>query len=391
MFEIESCVRGFHVYGASWSPYVGEILYCVREFGNREDPYAVAVQSSSNSTVGHVPRKISCVCSLFLCRGGRITCSVTGQRRRSEDLPQGGLEIPCSLVFEGSGDLEEKARHRIKEIMQCILLKKLLPEKRLAGISRDTTESEEPAAAKPTEDTPEEPVAEPTEDLPQEPATEPTEDLSQEPVAKPMKELSQRHQPNVLSDLPSTKLGEQTAQQPQPSDQWLRCQDIVLTFRDRHILTVGELLEDQHLNFAQRLIKMQFPLINGLRLTVLQNQAHSRPTSGALQIMHIKGNHWIVAASESNGKTVRVYDSLYSSLNSEDASIVQTNFRCRLEAIQHARCQRQKGGSDCGPFAIAMATSLAFGEDPSSREYLQEEMRSHIVKCFENCSLELFS
>ena len=323
MFEIKSCVRGFHVYGASWSPYVGEILYCVREFGNREDPYAVAVQSSSNSTVGHVPQKISCVCSLFLRRGGRITCSVTGQRRRSEDLPQGGLEIPCSLVFEGSGDLEEKARHRIKEIMQCILLKKLLPEKRSAGISRDIAESEEPAAAKPTEDIPEKPVAkptedlpqepateptedlpqepateptedlpqepatEPTEDLPQEPATEPTEDLSQEPVAKPMKELSQRHQPNVLSDLPSTKLGEQTAQQPQPSDQWLRCQDIVLTFRDRHILTDGELLEDQHLNFAQHLIKMQFPLINGLRLTVLQNQAHSRPTSGALQIMHI--------------------------------------------------------------------------------------------------------
>ena len=197
--------------------------------------------------------------------------------------PQGGLEIPCSLVFEGSGDLEEKARNRIKEIMQCILLKKLLPEKRSAGISRDTAESEEPAAAKPTEDIPEEPIAKPTEDLPQEPATEPTEDLSQEPVAKPMKELSQRHQPNVLSDLPSTKLGEQTAQQPQPFDQWLRCQDIVLTYRDRHILTDGELLEDQHLNFAQRLIKMQFPLINGLRLTVLQNQAHTQVCYGRIE------------------------------------------------------------------------------------------------------------
>jgi hypothetical protein len=58
MFEVESCVRGFNVHGASWSPYVGEILHCVREFGNREDLYAVAVQSSLNSTVDHVPQKI---------------------------------------------------------------------------------------------------------------------------------------------------------------------------------------------------------------------------------------------------------------------------------------------------------------------------------------------
>ena len=62
-------------------------------------------------------------------------------------------------------------------------------------------------------------------------------------------------------------------------------------------------------------------------------------------------------------------------LNNKGACIVQTNFRCRLEAIQHVRCRRQKGGSDCEQFAIAMAMSLAVGEDPSSKEYLQEEMR----------------
>ena len=85
-----------------------------------------------------------------------------------------------------------------------------------------------------------------------------------------------------------------------------------------------------------------------------------------------------------------IYDSLYASLDRTDASMVQTNFRCRLGAIQHAKCPKQTGGSDCGPFAIAMATSLAFGEDPSDRQYSQIRMRSHIIQCFEEKQLKVF-
>ena len=33
--------------------------------------------------------------------GGTICCLVTGRRRFSSDLPQGGLEIPCKLKFQG--------------------------------------------------------------------------------------------------------------------------------------------------------------------------------------------------------------------------------------------------------------------------------------------------
>ena len=39
MLEVESCIRGFHVYGAVWKPRIGEILSCSREGGNREDPF----------------------------------------------------------------------------------------------------------------------------------------------------------------------------------------------------------------------------------------------------------------------------------------------------------------------------------------------------------------
>lgn len=46
--------------------------------------------------------KISALCSLFLRHGGTITCMVTGKRRHSQDLPQGGLDIPCTLTFVGN-------------------------------------------------------------------------------------------------------------------------------------------------------------------------------------------------------------------------------------------------------------------------------------------------
>ena len=54
------------------------------------------------ATVGHLPRKISMLYSLFICRGGNIVCKIIGTRwQYSRDLPQGGLEIPCTLIFNG--------------------------------------------------------------------------------------------------------------------------------------------------------------------------------------------------------------------------------------------------------------------------------------------------
>ena len=99
-YEAASCIRGYHIYRDIWTAAIGEELDCVRESGNMRDRYAVAVKRAG-VTVGHLPPKISRVCSLFLRRGGNIMCTVVGVKRYSSDLVQGGLEIPCSLVFTG--------------------------------------------------------------------------------------------------------------------------------------------------------------------------------------------------------------------------------------------------------------------------------------------------
>ena len=99
-YEVSCCVRGYHVYQSIWAAAVGEVLMCEREPTNEKDRYAVAVVKEE-TVVGHLPKRISRVCSLFLLRGGTILCTVVGGRRYSADLAQGGLEVPCILRFIG--------------------------------------------------------------------------------------------------------------------------------------------------------------------------------------------------------------------------------------------------------------------------------------------------
>ena len=84
-------------------PVVREEFSCSRESNNDKDPYAVAVMKAS-TIVGHIPKSISAASSLFLQKdGSSMSCKVTGQRRYSSDLSQGGLVPPCLQFREFYG------------------------------------------------------------------------------------------------------------------------------------------------------------------------------------------------------------------------------------------------------------------------------------------------
>jgi len=61
-YEMEAMIRGYHT--TVWDAQIGEELYCARETGNIRDPYVVAVKKA-DLTIGHIPIKISALCSLF--------------------------------------------------------------------------------------------------------------------------------------------------------------------------------------------------------------------------------------------------------------------------------------------------------------------------------------
>ena len=91
----------------------GELPW-VRETNNVTDRYAVAV-TKDDVIVGYLPKKYSKIVSLFIKRGGSISCKVIGRRCYSRDLPQGGVEIPCKLILLGkSYDIKKNVNHRLR-------------------------------------------------------------------------------------------------------------------------------------------------------------------------------------------------------------------------------------------------------------------------------------
>ena len=111
--RIPSCIRGYHIYKTVWEATVGEELQCIREPTNISDRYAISV-IKEGIVIGHLPKRLSRVCSLFLRHGGNIVCVVTGRRRYSRDLIQGGLEIPCILIMKG----EKKELDKVKQLIR---------------------------------------------------------------------------------------------------------------------------------------------------------------------------------------------------------------------------------------------------------------------------------
>ena len=66
-------MRGYYAYKDVWAAVHGEELPCQSEVGNWFDSFAVAIMRDE-TVIGHKPKKISSVCSLYLCRGGSIVC-----------------------------------------------------------------------------------------------------------------------------------------------------------------------------------------------------------------------------------------------------------------------------------------------------------------------------
>ena len=78
-YRMESCI---HIYKEVWTPLIGERLGCAHERSNREDPFTVTMKRGTEM-VGHIPRTISCACTLFLRQRGSISCKVTGAADRA--------------------------------------------------------------------------------------------------------------------------------------------------------------------------------------------------------------------------------------------------------------------------------------------------------------------
>ena len=64
----------------------------------------IALINSELVTVGHLPKFMSKLARFFVKHAGKIRCEITGSKRYSSDLEQGGLEIPAKIIFQNSNE-----------------------------------------------------------------------------------------------------------------------------------------------------------------------------------------------------------------------------------------------------------------------------------------------
>ena len=86
---------------------------------------------------------------------------------------------------------------------------------------------------------------------------------------------------------------------------------------------------------------------------------------------------------------VYVYDSVYNTVNKETRDIIKNLFGSS-KSVRSIPISKQMGGQDCGIFAIAIATTLAFGKDPAPMKFKQSGLRSHLVDCIDAMKMSPF-
>ena len=157
-------------------------------------------------------------------------------------------------------------------------------------------------------------------------------------------------------------------------------------------------LRSSYINAAMILLQRQFPELGGYyKVQHGGDLTFPKETEAKwIQIIHTGGFHWVVAAyGFFNRSSVLIYDTGSLEINHRQweqisfddlfRSHVLDSVSCLMRAdfsVARMACQIQTGGSACGFLAIAFATSLPFGDDPSSIGFEQSLLAQHLQNCF---------
>ena len=282
------------------------------------------------SDVGHVPKKILTICSLFL-RSGTIRCKVSGSRQYSGDLDQGGLEVPCKLTFA------------------CFDQELLSTTRKLLSLALKKGDSEMPLKK-----------------------------IKLEPIETPDITVD-----NTMGDVIPVKVIDDVKECGSSLD--LKRKDLDSEWVKTGRISLLTSHKTKIMSFAQKLLKEQFPDINGLQNTLLQAKKKQVDTGGLqpLQVVHSRGNHWIIASTvhDEGPNKVMICDSLYDNIDARTRSIISDLFGPPAMP-EIVKVHKQQGVRDCGLFAVAFATAICFKQELAV-PFNQEVMSEHLVQCFE--------
>ena len=128
----------------------------------------------------------------------------------------------------------------------------------------------------------------------------------------------------------------------------------------------GEMLNDTHLDFANQMLKKQFPDVRDLQSPLLgQSLSFAVTDPPFVQVLHVDGLHWLTVIVV-HTSLVKVYDSVFNTAGSSVALQTAAILKTKSDNIvlEVERTQFQQGKVDCGLYAIAFATEFCYGNNP---------------------------
>ena len=133
--------------------------------------------------------------------------------------------------------------------------------------------------------------------------------------------LTEQQKQTPVSGVAPVKRKEFEGKENQPCGKKPRSDTNITQMIDVASITRGEKLSDLHMSYAQKLLKQQFPHIDGLQPTVFQTKmttVDKEKSTHKMQIIHTRGNHWILASNIGCDEgRVNVYDSVYKSVDEQ--------------------------------------------------------------------------
>jgi hypothetical protein len=181
-------------------------------------------------------------------------------------------------------------------------------------------------------------------------------------------------------------------------------QDLTLSLRDQLAIRNGEALTDIHMECAFFLLKKQFTHVAGLESTLLcqTEQGFTLQNDNAALVVQIHhtgdGGHWVTSTRAAGDDSVAIYDSKLAldpagnpvmsyALQQQLAQIYRL-FEKEIRVSIPEMCQSTE--PDCGLYALATATDLCYGNQPSKRLYDVASLRLHLLKCYQQQNFSPF-
>jgi hypothetical protein len=164
------------------------------------------------------------------------------------------------------------------------------------------------------------------------------------------------------------------------------------------VLDSSEWLEMEHMDHAMALMHNKWPSIGSLQScgTMERTYGPGTPQQKFVQIVNIRNNHWITVSNILCDKSnIYIYDSMTPNKPNLPPLTIKSLARLLMSSDKNitfswVRVSQQRGGSDCGLFAIANSVALCAGLDPSEFMWDQSKMRKHLSICFKNSDITMF-